>query len=84
MKNVNVFKVLQIYSLYKYTPFYKVVIHGFKAANIGLLCVSNERDEEEFRKDGEMFSKTAKAIDDLLGTTMEEREKWLECCENCL
>ena len=26
-----------------------------------------------------MFSKTAKAIDELLETTMEERAKWLKC-----
>ena len=38
----------------------------------------NEKDKKEFKIDCEMFSKTAKAIDELLGTTMEEREKWLE------
>ena len=40
--------------------------------------VRNEKDIEEFKSDCEIFSKTAKAIDELLETTTEEREKWLE------
>ena len=64
--------------MYKYTPFHKVVTHGFSAANLGFKFALNERDKQEFNKDSKMFSKTAKAIDELLETTMEEREKWLE------
>ena len=37
-----------------------------------------EKEREEFENEVEIFSKTAKAIDELLETTMEEREKWLE------
>ena len=42
----------------------------------------NEKDKEEFKNDIEMLSKTAKAIDELLKTTMEEREDWLELQDN--
>ena len=65
----------------KYTLFYEVILKGFYAATTGFTLASNlgnERDKEEFKNDSEMFSKTAKAIDDLLETTMEEREGWLE------
>ena len=66
----------------KYTPFYEeILIPGFEAAIYGFRLASlvrKENDKEEFKNDTEMFSKTAKAIDELLETTMEEREKWLE------
>merc|ERR1712078_930397 len=52
--------------------------HGFSAANLGFKLAWNKGDKEEFKKDSKMFSKTAKEIDELLETTMEEREKWLE------
>ena len=64
----------------KYTPFHKVVFLGLNAANIGFkftsLMIMSDSDKEEFKKDGEMFSKTAKAINELLETTMEERDGW--------
>ena len=50
-------------------------VDGFVFASL----VKNERDKEEFKKDIEMFSKTAKAIDELLGTTKKERENWQKC-----
>ena len=55
---------------------------GFEAANCGLHLawfVRNEKDKEEFKNDCEMFSKTAKAINEMLETTMEESENWLKC-----
>ena len=65
----------------KYTPFYEGILHGFAAAISGFEFASrakNEKDKEEFKNDCELFSKTAKAIDELLETIMEERTKWLE------
>ena len=66
----------------KYTPFYEeILMPGFDAAIGGFKLASlvrKENDKEEFKNDCEMFSKTAKGIDELLETTMEEREKWLK------
>ena len=39
--------------------------------------VNNEKDKEEFKNDCEIFSKAAKYIDELLKTTIKEREEWL-------
>ena len=39
----------------------------------------NEKHKEEFKNDAEIFSKAAKSIDELLETTREEREFWLQC-----
>ena len=65
-----------------HTIFYKgSLLSGFNAALSGFKMASNvrnEKDIKEFKNDCEIFSKTAKAIDELLETTMEEREKWLE------
>ena len=47
---------------------------GFKLAS----PIWNGKDKEEFKNDIEIFSKAAKAIDELLETTMDERENWLE------
>ena len=55
-------------------PGFNTAFYGFKLAS----DVKNEKDKEEFKNDCELFSKTAKAIDELLETTMEERERWLE------
>ena len=38
----------------------------------------NKKHKEEFKNEAEMFSKTLKSIDELLETTTEEREFWLE------
>ena len=57
------------------------MIPGFTAAITGFQLASfvrNERDKEEFKNDCEMFSKTGKAIHELLEFTMEEREELLE------
>ena len=65
----------------KYTSFYEVTLLGFGVANVAFMVASqarNERDIEELKNDIEIFSKAAKAIDELLETTKEEREKWLE------
>ena len=54
---------------------------GFDFAISGLYLsslVRNEKDKEEFKNDCEMFSKTGKAINELLETNMEEREGWLK------
>ena len=69
----------------KYTPFYAVVAGGFGAANLGIelaSLVKHEKDKQEFKNECEIFSKTAKAIDELLDTTMEEREIWLQFKNN--
>ena len=55
-------------------PGFALAINGFQLAS----GVGNEKDKEEFKNDCELFSKTAKAIDELLETIMEERTKWLE------
>ena len=62
-----------------------ILLNGFDAANDGytLACLiktwkTKEEEEEEFKNDCEIFSKTAKAIDELLNTTMEEQKGWLE------
>lgn len=60
---------------------YQFTLKGFDVANSGFKLASfarNEKDKKEFKVDCEMFSKTAKAIHELLGTTMAEREEWLE------
>ena len=66
----------------KYTPFYEGILDGFTAAYSGFTLASfivrNEKDKEEFKNDCELFSKTAKGIDELLETTMEERERWVK------
>ena len=78
----NVIQVFLNVFFDKYTPFYEGILHGFAAAKCGFtlasIFVRNEKDKEEFKNDCEMFTKTAKAIDELLETTMEEREKWLK------
>ena len=61
--------------------FNKVVVNGFGYAKYGFNLASlvrNEKDKDEFKNNCEMFSKAAKGIDELLETTMEEREDWLE------
>ena len=50
---------------------------GFGAAICGLETVTNQTDKEEFKSDCEKFSNAAKAIDEMLETTMEERYYWL-------
>ena len=73
--------VFCLYSLIStHLLFYKgPILSGFAAANFGFLVLArNEKDKEEFKKDSEMFSKTGEAIDELLGSTMEERERWLQ------
>ena len=70
-----------LYSLTSIHLFNEVILDGLRRAHIGFSFASllrNEEDKEEFKNDSEMFSNTAKAIDDLLETTMEEREGWLE------
>ena len=67
-----------------YVFYADILLNGFDAAIDGytLACVmktwKNKKEKEEFRNDCEIFSKTAKAIDDLLKTTMEEQKGWLE------
>ena len=56
-------------------PGFVVAINGFQLAS----GVGNERDKEEFKNYCEMFYKTGKAINEMLETTMEEREYWLKC-----
>ena len=59
--------------------FYEVIMKGWKAALFGFQLASwvrNEKAEEEFKNDNEMFSNTAKKIDEKLETSMEEREEW--------
>ncbi len=66
----------------KYTTFYEGILDGFTAAydgfRLAFFIVRNGKDAEEFKNDCELFSKTAKAIDELLETTMEERVRWLK------
>ena len=56
-------------------PGFDAAIGGFKLASL----VRKENDKEEFKNDCEKFSKTAKAINEMLETTMEESENWLKC-----
>ena len=73
-----------LYSLTSTRLFYEVILTGFTAAIMGFVLASdpslinNEKNKEEFKNECEIFSKAAKDIDELLKTTMEEREGWLE------
>ena len=81
-----------LYSLTSIHLFYlKVLLDGLQTATSGFEMAGlarpgsgiwNEKHKEEFKNDAEMFSKTAKSIDELLETTREEREMWLHYQEN--
>ena len=51
---------------------------GFLAAICGLQAARNQVDKEEFKNDCEKFSNAAEAIDEMLKTTLEERENLLK------
>ena len=80
MYNQNFYILSQVCTFFK-----DILLPCFNCASIGFQLASlmrNEKDKEEFKNDIEMLSKTAKAIDELLKTTMEEREDWLELQDN--
>ena len=58
---------------------YGILLEGLATALFGrnlALRKGNETTAKEFIKDGEKFSNTAKSIDEMLETTVEERTRW--------
>ena len=60
---------------------FEAALIGYKSASLKIIqsveIEESQREKEECKKDCELFSKTAKAIDWMLETTWYERENWL-------